>query len=282
MTGHPTAAVCRALHVARATAYLRPRPRVGSFYRRSEDRETLLQIMSVVRERASYGVRRVHVLVNRERRVGGVGPYNCKRIRRVMRMNKLTLPGKIRRRDRPHTGQIRMPASNQRWCSDGFNIRCWNGDLVRVAFALDCHDREALEYVAVARDLNGQDVRLLLDKALWSRFGERVLKTPIVIEWLSDNGGPYTSLETVSYAEELGFKPITTPAYSPESNGMAEAFVNTIKRDYVGGADLSDAVTVLTQLPAWIEDYNRVAPHSALGHMSPKEYRERNSQTLGV
>jgi transposase InsO family protein len=39
---------------------------------------------------------------------------------------------------------------------------------------------------------------------------------------LSDNGGPYTSFETVSYAHELGFKPITTPAYSPESNGMAE------------------------------------------------------------
>jgi len=48
----------------------------------------------------------------------------------------------------------------------------------------------------------------------------------------------------VLYAETLGFKPITTPAHSPESNGMAEAFVNTIKRDYVGGADLSDADTV--------------------------------------
>ncbi len=282
MTGHPTATVCRALDVARATAYLRPRPRVGGFYRCCTDREVLLEIMSVVRERASYGVRRVHVLVNRTRRQHGLTLYNHKRIRRVMRMHKLTLPGKVRRRDRPHTGQVRMPASNQRWCSDGFNIRCWNGDLVRVAFALDCHDREAVDYVAVARDLNGHDIRLLLDKALWSRFGERVLKTPIVIEWLSDNGGPYTSLETVSYAHELGFKPITTPAYSPESNGMAEAFINTIKRDYVAGADLSDAETVLRQLPGWIHDYNQVAPHSALGHLSPQEYRELKTQSQCV
>ena len=66
MTGHPTAAVCRALHVARATAYLRPRPREGPFYRRAEDREVLLQIMDVVRERASYGVRRIHALVIRQ------------------------------------------------------------------------------------------------------------------------------------------------------------------------------------------------------------------------
>jgi putative transposase len=268
--------------VARSTAYLRPRPRVGSFNRRAADREVLLEGMSVVRERTSYGVRRVHALVNRTRRVHGQTSYNHKRIRRVMRMHKLILPGKIRRRDRPHTGQVRMPASNQRWCSDGFNIRCWNGELVRVAFALDCHDREAVDYVAAARELSGHDVRLLLDKALWSRFGGRTLKTPIVIEWLSDNGGAYTSLETVSYTQELGFKPITTPAYSPESNGMAEAFVNSIKRDYVGGADLSDAETVLRQLPGWIEDYNRVAPHSALGHLSPREYREAKSQTQCV
>lgn len=277
MTGKTTAAICRALHVARSTAYLRLRPRSPGFYRRAEDREVLLQIMSVVRERASYGIRRVHTLVNRERRRSGQTPYNRKRIRRVMRINKLTLPGKIRRRDRPHTGVVRMPASNQRWCSDGFNIRCWNGDLVRVAFALDCHDREAIEHVAAARELKGEDIRLLLDRSIWSRFGERTLTTPITIEWLSDNGGPYTSLETVCYARELGFKPITTPAYSPESNGMAEAFVNTMKRDYVGGADLSDADTVMAQVPGWIEDYNRVAPHSSLGQLSPLEFRVQES-----
>jgi transposase InsO family protein len=86
----------------------------------------------------------------------------------------------------------------------------------------------------------------------------------------------------VSYAHDLEFKPITTPAYSPESNGMAEAFVNTMKRDYVGGADLSDAESVLRQLPGWFADYNRVAPHSALGHVSPWEYRELKGQIPGV
>ena len=75
MTGHPTTAVCRALRTARSTAYLRLRPRIGRFYRRAEDLEVLLEIMTVVRERASYGVRRVHALVNRERRRLGMNPY---------------------------------------------------------------------------------------------------------------------------------------------------------------------------------------------------------------
>ena len=97
---------------------------------------------------------------------------------------------------------------------------------MRVAFALDCHDREALGHVARARDLRGEDIRLLLDEALWSRFGERTLTAPVEVQWLSDNGGAYTSTDTVLYAQTLGFRPVTTPAYSPESNGMAEAFVN--------------------------------------------------------
>jgi len=123
-------------------------------------------------------------------------------------------------------------------------------------------------------------IRLLLDRALWSRFGESTLKAPIEIQWLPDNGGPYVSTETVLYAEAVGFEPITTPAY--ESNGMAEAFVNTIKRDYVGGADLSDAETVIKQLPGWIQDYNRLAPHSALGFLSPHDFRAQQCVNLGV
>jgi putative transposase len=154
--------------------------------------------------------------------------------------------------------------------------------VVRVAFALDCHDREALGHVARARDLRGEDVRLLLDEALWSRFGERTLTAPVEIQWLSDNGGPYTSTQTVLYARTLGFRPVTTPAYSPESNGMAEAFVNTIKRDYAQVADLSGAETVIRQLPGWIDDYNRIAPHSSLGMLSPIEFRVLNPQTSPV
>src|SRR4029077_20005469 len=86
-------------------------------------------------------------------------------------------------------------------------------------------------------------------------------------------GPQYTATATVLYAHALGLVPITTPAYSPQSNGLAEAFVKTFKRDYVEGAERRDAESVLAQLSGWIEDYNTRAPHSALGMRSPADYR---------
>jgi putative transposase len=54
---------------------------------------------------------------------------------------------------------------------------------------------------------------------------------------------------------------------------LAEAFIGTFKRDYVDGAELRDAESVLAQLAAWIDDYNTQAPHSALRMRSPAEGR---------
>ena len=76
----------------------------------------------------------------------------------------------------------------------------------------------------------------------------------------------------VAAAAALGIVSKFTPARSPQSNGMAEALVKTIKRDYVFCNDRSDAETVMAQLPGWFEDYNENAPHKALRMLSPREF----------
>jgi hypothetical protein len=36
-----------------------------------------------------------------------------------------------------HDGQVATLRSNIRWCSGGLEFTCWNGEVVRLAFALD-------------------------------------------------------------------------------------------------------------------------------------------------
>ena len=61
---------------------------------------------------------------------------------------------------------------------------------------------------------------------------------------------------------------------------MAESFVNTFKRDYVARMDLSDAPTVLAQLPAAFEHFNEIAPHSSLKMKSPRDFRLQRVEQL--
>ena len=90
-------------------------------------------------------------------------------------------------------------------CSDGFEIGCDNGERVRVAFALDCCDREAMSFLATTTGVSGEDVRDLMLAAVEHRFG-LVNRLPVTIEWLSDNGSCYVAGETRSFARDIGLE----------------------------------------------------------------------------
>jgi transposase InsO family protein len=51
-------------------------------------------------------------------------------------------------------------------------------------------------------------------------------------QWLSDNASAYIVKETSQIVMELGLRLAFTPVRSPESNGISEAFVKTLKRDF--------------------------------------------------
>ena len=154
---------------------------------------------------------------------------NHKRVYRIMKNNDLLLGRYAPRPTRVHAGKVATLKSNLRWCSDAFRIQCGNGEHVEVVFAMDCHDREVISWACSTRGIDGALVRDLLVDCVDARFNGAL---PHRVQWLSDNGPCYVARQTVSFAKSLGFEVCTTRPYSPESNGMAEAFVKTFKRDY--------------------------------------------------
>jgi putative transposase len=242
------------------------------------DAELVATIRGLIAELPTYGYRRVHALLRRQAEAGGRATPNPKRVYRVMKLHGLLLQRHTGRgEERRHDGRIAVDARNTRWCSDGLEIGCDNGERVRVAFALDCCDREAMGYVASTGGITAEDVRDLMVTSVEHRFG-RVNCLPEPIEWLTDNGSCYTAHDTRRFARDIGLIPRTTPVESPQSNGMAEAFVRTLKRDYVRVNAKPDARAVINQLPVWIDHYNRVHPHRSLGYRSPREFIDRSTR----
>jgi putative transposase len=58
---------------------------------------------------------------------------------------------------------------------------------------------------------------------------------------------------------------------------MAQSFVKTLKRDYAKLADRPNSQTVMALLPKWFDDYNYYYPHSALGHVPAKLFKEKRA-----
>lgn len=216
----------------------------------------------------SYGYQRVCGLLRRQHEQQALPPVNVKRVYRVMRDHDLLLE---RRRKQPgarrHEGRVAVDTSNTRWCSDGFEFRCEDGDKLRVTFALYCCDREAISWVASPHGYSGDDVRDVMLGAIEQRFGGELPASPV--QWLSD----YTAEQTRAFARQIGLQPLTTPVCSPQSNGMVECFVKTMKRDYIGHMSKPNRATALRNLAIAFEHYNEQHPHSVLNYHSPREFR---------
>ena len=128
----------------------------------------------------------------------------------------------------------RSAESDRRWCSDGFEIACDNRERVRVAFALDCCDREAMSWVATTGGITGDMVRDLMVEAVEARFGSALPAQPI--EWLTDNGSPYIARDTRSFAREIGLEPLTTairePAVQRHGGSLREDLQARLRRSH--------------------------------------------------
>ncbi|MEX4737341.1 IS3 family transposase [Klebsiella pneumoniae] len=274
--------VSRCLQVSRAQLHVILRRtddwKDGRRSRHTDDTDVLRRIHHVIGELPTYGYRRVWALLRRQTELDGMPAINAKRVYRIMRQNALLLERKpaVPPSKWAHTGRVAVKESNQRWCSDGFEFRCDNGEKLRVTFALDCCDREALHWAVTTGGFDSETVQDVMLGAVERRFGSELPASPV--EWLTDNGSCYRANETRQFARMLGLEPKNTAVRSPESNGIAESFVKTIKRDYISIMPKPDGLTAAKNLAEAFEHYNEWHPHSALGYRSPREYlRQRAS-----
>ena len=215
--------VAETLEVARSNLIERQkgaRPARGP-QTRPGDMELAAEIRRLVDQRPTYGYWRIAALLKRERRSAGQEPVNAKRVYRLMKKHGLLLQRHTgRRTPRAHDGQVIAIRSNIRWCSDALEFTCWNGEIVRVAFALDCHDREVIGWLATTAGISGEMIRDMMVQCVERRFAS--VRAPHKVQWLTDNG---SSSPPTRPSRSL-WRSISSPALRrrrPRRQRMAEA-----------------------------------------------------------
>lgn len=144
-------------------------------------------------------------------------------------------------------------APTLRWVSDSLELRCENGEIVRMTFAIDTYSQQIIGWTAGTAGFTGDSLRDFMRMCVKRRFGQN--PAPHAVEWLSDRGRINTSHETVAFATGLGLLPRFAPLGCTAFKGVAESFARTFLVDYLYAYGRRDAATVLGQLDSWFEDY---------------------------
>lgn len=258
-----------ALGVSKASVYYKPKPypKRDSKPRKELPLRVKRLIQVIAKKKPTYGVPRIRAILKRD-----YGFTTTKHLVNVYmkKMNLLIKRNRTRGSSRDHSGTIAVSEVNTRWASDITSIKCWNGEKLRLAVIIDCCDRSVISWFAGKR-IQACDIEMMVQEAIFTRFGD-TLPPKNQLQFLTYNGPEFIEKKLRANLKNWNIEACNTPTYSPQSNGMVEAFNGTFKRDYVYESCLESADQVSAMIPKWIKEYNEYAPHSALKMQTPTEY----------
>jgi putative transposase len=196
---------------------------------------------------------------------------NHKRLHRVYRQIAMPLRRKVKKRLPTRVKEpLVVPQSfTQTWSIDFMSDALSNGTKFRTFNVIDDYNREVL-FIETDYSLKSSRVIWVL-KHLINRYGR-----PQKIRM--DNGPEFVAklAQSWSKVEEIEF--VYIQPGKPTQNAYIERFNKTYREGVLNAYlfDNIEEVREVTQL--WVDDYNCLRPHDALGGLSPKMYREKQEQ----
>lgn len=244
---------CRLVGLSSATCRYRRRGR-------SDNTALLASLQAHAAQRARFGYRRLHTLIERDGILA-----NHKRVHRIYREAGL----QVRRRRRKRlTRTERLPLARphgrgQCWSMDFMRDTLADGRTFRTLNIVDDFTRECLA-IEVDRSLPGARVVRVLER-LRDTLG---LPQRIVI----DNGPEFTgrALEAWAYANHVDLHFIRPG--KPIENAYIESFNGKFRDECLNEHWFQSLAEAHALIEAWRVDYNTVRPHGSLGQQTPAAY----------
>ncbi len=132
-----------------------------------------------------------------------------------------------------------------------------------VHVAIDDHSRVATAEIFPDEKKESAEAALLNTVAYFKQLGVTVDRV------MTDNGSCYRSKTFARVCRQLGIKHIFTKPYTPQTNGKAERFIQSVLREWAYGTAFEHSDQRRAALPAWLHRYNWHRPHASLEANSP-------------
>jgi len=255
--GLPIVRACQIARLSRAAYY---KPGVDRIAR---DVDLITALQAIVVEEQRWGFWKCH---DRLRAQGYA--WNHKRVWRVYCQLRLNLPRRTKRRvpQRERQTLLVEPRMNAVWALDFMRDTLYSGRVFRTLNVIDEANRGAL----------GIDIAVSIPASRVIAFLTQLIDLhgrPAAIR--CDNGPELTSQAFIDWCKEQDIELRFIQPGKPDQNAYIERF-NRTYREEVLSAYLFDSLGDVREITTgWLERYNEIRPHDALGSLPPAQYRER-------
>lgn len=275
--------VCRVWRLPRSTEYARRKTKaVGDPPQRRGPRPALreAEILALVREYLATtpwtgeGHRKVYAWI---RYVKGL-KIAKDRVWRIMRDNRLLSPRRQSQGEvNLHDGKITTVKPDLIWGTDGFKVRTLKDGWVWGFLAVDhCHGEIMGLYAAKRGDAFAalQPIAMGLSRV---RGGvAHGVGNGIAVR--EDHGAQYMSATYRKQAEAWGMSLTYAFVGEPETNGVAERMVRTLKEQVIYGRVIEDLEDLRQRLKTFMRTYNSMWRLEKNRYLTPNEARQQHAK----
>jgi putative transposase len=228
---------------------------------RQQDDSLVEKLKEIAREHPRYGYRRACALL---RKSGD--KINHKRVHRVWRKEKLSLPLRRPRKRRTLTSAVTCSQAlfpNHVWTYDFVFDRCANGQQIKLLTVVDEYTRECLA-LEVATSIKSRAVIEVLSRLVAERGAPTGLR--------SDNGREFVATRVKEWLNKRGVETLYIEPGSPWQNAKGESFNGRLRDECLNVEWFKNLQEARVMVGTWRRHYNHERPHSSLGYRTPGEF----------